>query len=40
MAAGADDYLLKPFHSADLLAHTHALLRRPRPAIVKPDFTV
>lgn len=27
--SGADDYLNKPFHSAELLAHVRALLRRP-----------
>ena len=27
--SGADDYLAKPFHSAELLAHIRALLRRP-----------
>ena len=29
---GADDYLNKPFHSQELLARIHAVLRRARPA--------
>ena len=28
LEAGADDYLVKPFHNEELLARTHALLRR------------
>jgi DNA-binding response OmpR family regulator len=30
LESGADDYLAKPFHLAELLARTRALLRRPR----------
>lgn len=29
--AGADDYLVKPFHLAEVLAHVRALIRRTRP---------
>lgn len=31
LRAGADDYLGKPFHAEELLARTHALLRRAAP---------
>ena len=33
LLSGADDYLVKPFAFAELLAHVHALLRRPTEAI-------
>ena len=32
LAAGADDYLVKPFAMAELVARIHAVLRRSRPA--------
>jgi two-component system KDP operon response regulator KdpE len=43
--AGADDYIVKPFAMAELLAHVRAALRRsgaeqPLPKIETPDLTV
>jgi DNA-binding response OmpR family regulator len=36
---GADDYLVKPFHMAELLARIEALLRRGRPAAGRAEGT-
>jgi two-component system response regulator CpxR len=33
---GADDYLAKPFHPDELLAHVRAILRRTRPSVAAP----
>ncbi len=35
-SAGADDYVVKPFHPAELLARVHAVLRRFDPAVPRP----
>lgn len=36
--AGADDYLSKPFHSAELLARLRAIMRRANPSMDDPEF--
>ena len=36
LAAGADDYVTKPFSPRELLARIHAMLRRPRRRSVEP----
>ena len=33
LAVGADDYMVKPFSTKELIARAHAMLRRPRQAI-------
>ena len=38
--AGGDDYLVKPFAFAELLARVHALARRPPPQDVQTELTV
>lgn len=45
LSAGADDYLVKPFSSTELVARCHAMLRRPRThipasAIHREDLTL
>ncbi|MEV4705401.1 response regulator [Actinoplanes sp. NPDC049316] len=37
LAAGADEFLFKPFRTDDVLSHAHALLSRPRPAPADPQ---
>ena len=39
LAAGADDYLVKPFHVRELLARIEALIRRASGAVIK-DMTI
>jgi DNA-binding response OmpR family regulator len=34
---GADDYIVKPYHVAELVARIHAVTRRARPAFTGPD---
>jgi len=40
LQAGADDYLVKPFAMAELVARLHALLRRARPAEAEGEVLV
>ena len=40
LKAGADDYLVKPFHFSELLARIEALLRRQRVAATQEDHTL
>lgn len=40
LQAGADDYLVKPFHFSELLARISALLRRTRPENIKEEGTL
>src|SRR3954454_21764517 len=35
---GADDYVVKPFSGAELIARMRAVLRRARPATARPDL--
>lgn len=39
LETGADDYLTKPFSTAELVARTRAVLRRIRPALVQDTVT-
>ena len=40
LKAGADDYLIKPFHFSELLARIEALLRRQKIVVPKEDHTL
>ena len=40
LESGADDYLLKPFYPAQLLARIHALNRRVRPTLIQQPHSI
>jgi DNA-binding response OmpR family regulator len=40
LESGADDYLLKPFYPAQLLARIHALNRRVRPTLIQHPHSI
>jgi two-component system, OmpR family, phosphate regulon response regulator PhoB len=40
LATGADDYVVKPFSTPELMARVKALLRRTRPEVIAPQLKV